>query len=63
MFAEGFPKELDQAYLHAVSVISTRTVNNFPRGVFDEYNSDQEVYYLSNGSKKRENVPPDFPSI
>lgn len=53
MFAEGFPKELNQAYLHAVSVISTRTVNNVPRGIFDEYNSDKEVYYLTDGSKIR----------
>ena len=53
VFAEGFPKELNRAYLHAVSVISTRTVNNVPCGVLDEYNSDQEIYYLTDGSKIR----------
>ena len=53
MFAEGFPKELNPAYLHAVSAISTRTVNNVPCGVLDEYKSDQEIYYLTDGIKIR----------
>lgn len=53
MFTEGFPKELNQAYLHAVSVISTRTVNNVPSGVLDAYKSDQEIYCLMDGSQIR----------
>lgn len=53
MFAEGFPKELNQAYLHAISAISRKTVNNVPCGILDEYNSDQEIYYLTDGSKIR----------
>ncbi len=53
MFAEGFPEEFNQAYLNTISVISKRTVNNVPYGVLDEYNSDKEVYYLTDGSKIR----------
>lgn len=53
MFAEGFPKELDQAYLHTVSVISLRTVNNVPDGAADGYNSAREIYELKDGSRIR----------
>ena len=53
MFAEGFPKELKQADLHTVSVISLRTVNNVPDGAADGYNSDREIYELKDGSRIR----------
>ena len=53
MFTEGFPKELNNACLHTVPKISNKTVNNVSCGILDEYNSDKETYYLTDGSEIR----------
>lgn len=53
MFSEGFPIELNENYLHVLSVISKKTVNNVSCSISDGYNSDNEIYYLSDGSKVR----------
>ena len=53
MFSEGFPIELNIEYIHVLSVISKKTVNNVSCGISDGYNSDNEVYYLSDGSMVR----------
>ena len=53
MFKEGFPKKLNNAYLRAISAISTITVNNILPGIQDGYNSDKEIYYLTDGSEIR----------
>ncbi|MCR4651564.1 MAG: hypothetical protein K5662_07380 [Lachnospiraceae bacterium] len=53
MFSEGFPIELNEEYYHVISVVSKKTVNNVSCGVSDGYNSENEIYYLSDGSKVR----------
>ena len=45
MFTEGFPKELNNAYLHTVSKISNKMVNNVSCGISDEYNSVKTCLY------------------
>ena len=53
MFSEGFPIELHEEYLRVLSVISKKTVNNVSCGILYGYNSDKEIYYLSDGSEVR----------
>ena len=53
MFTEGFPDKLQGAYLHVISIIRKETVNGTSSGIADGYNSDKEIYYLSDGSRIR----------
>ncbi len=51
MFVDGFPYHIKKEYQNVIAVICVKTINNVAVGVQDGYNSENEYYLLSDGTK------------